>query len=113
MADDAARARPMTVDEIIAEIEGLADPKDCTRIIAAARTRVEELHAAQQQRAVTERWKKMEKCSRDTALYCTSAGMFLGGVVQRGDSVKVIRVDRQREILYVRLHRVRGKIVRD
>ena len=102
----------MTLDELIAEIEALTDLKDCNRIVAAAWARSEQIHAALQQRAMTERWQRLEKCRRDTTLYCTSHGVFLGGEIQRGDSVKVVRVDRDREILYVRLHRVRGKLIK-
>jgi hypothetical protein len=102
----------MTLDELIAEIEVLSDPKECERIIKAATKRHEAIHAARHQRSVTERWKRLEKCKRDTTLYCRSAGVFIGGPLQRGDSVKVVRVDSNREILYVRLHRVRGKLVR-
>lgn len=102
----------MTIDELIAEIEAIADPMDCTRVARAAEKRRGEIHTALHQRAVTERWKKLEKCRRDTTLYCTSSGVFLGGPVQRGDSVKVVRVDQDREILYVRLHRLKGKLVR-
>lgn len=100
------------IDEIIAEIEAITDPKECHRIYMAVQARAEQIHAALQQRAVTERWKRLEKCRRDTTLYCTSHGVFLGGVIQRGDSVKVVRVDKDREIIHVRLHRVRGKLIK-
>ena len=102
----------MTIDELIVRIEEISDPKDCERLIRAATKRHEAIHAARHQRAVTERWSRLEKCKRDTTLYVTTPGTFLGGPLQRGDSVKVVRVDPQREILYVRLHRVRGKLLR-
>lgn len=102
----------MTADELIAEIEAITDPKECHRIYMAVQARAEQIHAALQQRAVTERWKRLEKCRRDTTLYVTTKGMFLGGPLQRGDAVKVVRVDKDQEILHVRLHRIRGKIIK-
>ena len=82
------------------------------QIRRAVDARGEQIRNARAQKAVTDRWAKLERCKPGAVLYVCSRGIQIGGPLQRGDSVKVVEVNRDRERLYVRLHRVRGKRAR-
>ena len=100
------------IKSILDTIATLSDLEQLRELRRAVEARAKEICDARAQKAVTDRWAKLERCKPGAVLYVCSRGIHIGGPLQRGDSVKVVEVNRDRERLYVRLHRVRGKLVR-
>lgn len=102
----------MDVEQLVDLVAELATLDDCRAVRDAVERRAEAIRDAQHQAVVTARWAKLERCAPGTVLYVNSKGLFIGGALQRGDSLKVLRVDRQRERMEVKLHRIAGKLSR-
>ncbi len=105
-------ATTTTVDEIIAAIATI-DLAGCRAVRAAAEQRATEIREVESQRRVTERWSALERCKPGTTLYVGGIGRIrIGSRVQTGDSFKVVRVDKNRERMDLKLWRIKGKQVR-
>ena len=104
----------MNVDDMLDALEDVDDLDELRRLRKGVEARAEVIRRAQYQRMVTDRWAKLERCKPGTVLYIGGRGTIrIGSIVQTGDSVKVVWIDREREQLCVRLHRVNGKLRKD
>ena len=100
------------IADVIAAIEALNDLDALRTLTRAIEERAKEIREARAQKAISDRWAKLERCKPGAILYCCSAGVHIGSAVQCGDSFKVVRVDRERERLWVTLHKIAGKLSR-
>lgn len=101
-----------TIKSLLAEIAALTDLDQLRELRRAVEARAELIRNIQRQKAITDRWTKIERCKPGTILYDCSSGIHVGSRIQRGDSVKVVAVDRKRERIVVMLHRIGGKLQR-
>lgn len=69
------------------------------------------MHEARAQANVTAAWQAIERCKPGTKLHVHARGIVIGTLL-RGDVVQVVRVDAERERLYVTVVQRRGKRVR-
>ncbi len=103
----------MDVEDLIEALAELDDLAELRQLRKAVEARMSDVQRVTIQRMVTERWSKLERCKPGTVLYVGGRGTVrIGSTLQTGDSVKVVYVDRDREQMDVRVHRVGGKLRR-
>jgi hypothetical protein len=78
----------------------------------AAQARLNALDQICRNRDVAEAWTRVEKCKPGTILYLGGESTMRFDNWQTGDSIKVTRIDLERERLYYVGHRCNGKLVK-
>jgi hypothetical protein len=79
------------------------DPKEVGEIIKAATNRQALLCKRQYQERCLEAWERVRVLARNATLHVCAGGTFLGGPLQRGDSMTVIGIQPRVKRLWARL----------
>lgn len=92
-----------TVSKIRRLIGHVDDPKELVAIIKSAKERQELLFERLSEKSEAEAWARVKDLQRETTLYCCASGTFLGGPIQRGDSMTVYFIQPRKKIVWVTL----------
>src|SRR5574341_899805 len=93
----------MDVSKVKRMIGQCTEQKELNEVIASARKRKEDLENAAWRARCAAAWERVKDLAAGTVLYCCAEGIFIGGHLQRGDSVTVHSVQPRAKRLWVKL----------
>jgi hypothetical protein len=79
------------------------DVKELNSIIAHAKRRADDLYKRAAAQQAAEAWERVKLLTHGTTLYCCASGTFVGGPLQRGDSMTVHCIQPRKKRLWVKL----------
>jgi hypothetical protein len=88
-----------TIKRMIGQCE---DRKQLGEVIVAAKERQELLGKRLYETSVREAWERVKGLEAPVTLYCCAEGTFVGGDMQRGDSMEFNSIQPRRKLLWVK-----------
>ena len=93
----------MDPEELLTHLKTLEDIQLLYRIEEEAKRRRNEIQHAEIKAKTELAWNRVKELVRGEVLYVCNQGTFLGGPLQRGDSVMVLTVQKRKRVLWTKL----------